>query len=145
LVKPTTQELEFINSCRVGRLATVDEERRPHLIPVCYVFSGGIFYTPIDNKPKRAKPSRLKRMRNISANPNVAVVIDRWSEDWERLGYVFVSGRADIISTGGEYRRSLGLLEAKYPQYERMNLGGLGLPVIKIVPDRLVSWGALGG
>lgn len=114
-------------------------------MPVCYVFSGGIFYTPIDKKPKRAWPLRLKRVRNISANPNVGLVLDRWSEDWERLGYVFVSGRAEIISTGAERSDSLELLETKYPQYERMNLGALGLPVIKIVAEKLVSWGALGG
>ena len=36
-------------------------------------------------------------MRNLAANPRVAVVADRWSEDWARLAWVHLSGTARVL------------------------------------------------
>src|SRR3989304_1638376 len=65
MIKPTDKVLEFIKSHRVARMATVDGLGRPLVIPVCYHFNGSSIYTPIDKKPKRASPRKLKRVRNI--------------------------------------------------------------------------------
>jgi len=143
MIKPTDKVLEFIKSHRVARMATVDGLGRPLVIPVCYHFNGSSIYTPIDKKPKRASPRKLKRVRNIIENPNVSLVIDEYYEDWTELCYVIINGRAEIIESGEEYQNSLRLLSEKYPQYVDMKLSGLNLPVIKIVPYRIVSWGAV--
>ena len=137
------KQKQFIISHRVARMATVDKLGRPLVVPICYVYDGKNFYTPIDKKPKRVPVRELKRVRNILENPNISVVIDDYKEDWNKLRYVIIHGRAELIESGGEYQRSLRLLCEKYPQYVKMNLSGLNLPVIKVVPDRILSWGAI--
>lgn len=124
-------------------MATADKSGRPLVVPICYAYDGRCFYTPIDKKPKRVSVGGLKRVRNILENPNVSIVIDRYREDWTRLCYVIIHGRAELIEEGEEYLDSLRLLCEKYPQYRNMNLSRLNLPVIKIASDRITSWGAV--
>jgi PPOX class probable F420-dependent enzyme len=140
---PTDKERAFILSHRVARMATADKSGRPLVIPICYAYDGRCFYTPIDKKPKRVSVGALKRVRNVLENPNVSIVIDEYQEDWTRLFYVIIHGRAELIERGEQYINSLGLLCEKYPQYKDMNLSKLNLPVIKIAPDRIISWGAV--
>ena len=127
----------------VARLATVDRRGRPHVVPVVFAYAAGRIYTPLDLKPKSVPPQRLQRVRNILANPHVQVLVDRYDEDWRRLAYVQLRGRADLIAAGAEYRRAIGLLERKYSQYAALPLRGR--PVIRVVVERTVSWGAAVG
>jgi PPOX class probable F420-dependent enzyme len=129
----------FAAEGRVARLATVDDAGYPHVVPVCYATDGRAYYSPIDAKPKRTPPERLKRLRNIRGNPRVALLIDHYEEDWTRLRFVMVQGRAEVLETGAEWRTARSLLEAKYPQYRTLPLAPSGL-VIKIVPDHVVGW-----
>lgn len=131
----------FIRSGRVAHLATGDQNGRPHVIPICYVFDGKEIYSPIDEKPKKSSPLRLKRIRNIQANPHVAVVVDRYDEDWRRLAYVLVTGKAKVLRRGPKHQSAVRLLRKKYPQYRKMRLEER--PMIRIVPRRVRSWGAL--
>src|SRR5205807_5462388 len=130
----------MLAEARVGRLATADAKGRPHVIPVCFAFDGRHLYTAIDEKPKRAAPRRLRRVRNIEANPEVALVVDHYEEDWGRLRYVLVSGTARVIAEGREQARAIALLREKYPQYRGMRLEGR--PVIEISPRRVAAWAA---
>ena len=133
--------VEFIRSHRVARLATASVELQPAVVPICYAFDGEIIYTPIDEKPKSVDPAALKRVRNISANSNVAMVIDDYSEDWSNLVYVLISGTAEIISPAdeaSEHARAIALLREKYPQYRSMSLNKR--PIIKITPARIKRW-----
>jgi PPOX class probable F420-dependent enzyme len=143
MTTPTDKEKEFILSHRVARMATVDKSGKPLVVPICYAYDGNYLYTPIDKKPKRVTIRDLKRIRNITENPNVSLVIDDYYDDWNKLCYVIIHGRAELMESGEEYQKSLGLLCEKYPQYREMNLFQLNLPVIKIVPDRMISWGAI--
>ena len=111
------------------------------MIPICFVFDGKHFYSPIDEKPKRAAPTKLKRLRNIRENPNVALVIDHYDEDWRKLAYVLVFGKARILQSGEKHRRAVKLLRKKYPQYRAMAIQER--PMIVIAPKRIVSWGRL--
>lgn len=129
----------FAAESRVARLATIDDAGHPHVVPVCYATDGRAYYSPIDAKPKRTPPDRLKRVRNIRANPKVALLIDHYEEDWARLRFLMVQGRAELLSGGTEWRTARALLEAKYPQYRALPLPPEG-PVIKIVPDHVVRW-----
>ena len=54
----------IIDKATVVRLATVDSECKPQLIPVVFVFDNGYYFIPIDEKTKRSKPENLKRVRN---------------------------------------------------------------------------------
>lgn len=140
-VSLTKQELAFIRSARLAHLATADKSGRPHVIPICFVFDGKHFYSPIDEKPKRINPRRLKRLRNIEENPQVSLVMDRYDEDWSRLAYVLVLGKARILSRGQTHREAVRLLRRKYPQYRRMALERN--PMIAITPKKTVVWGGV--
>lgn len=129
----------FTAEGRVARLATVDAAGYPHVVPVCYATNGHAYYSPLDAKPKRSPVNRLKRVRNIRANPRVALLIDHYEEDWARLRFVMVQGRAELLDGGTEWKTARTLLEAKYPQYRTLPLPPEG-PVIKIVPDHVVRW-----
>lgn len=131
----------FAAECRVARLATLDDVGYPHLVPVCYATDGRAYYSAIDAKPKRTPPERLRRVRNIRANPRVALLIDHYEEDWQQLRYVMVQGRAELLPEGRERETARHLLTTKYPQYGRMPLGESGL-VIKITPERVIAWSA---
>ena len=133
-----TWAVELLGTARVGRLATASADGRPLVVPVCYAFDGTWLYSAVDAKPKRTR--ELRRLRNIAENPRVSLVVDEYHEEWTRLRYVIVDGRAEILSDGDEFTRAIDLLVAKYPQYR-----GLGLPretgtVIRITPDRVLPW-----
>ena len=134
---------DFIRDHRVARLATADGDGRPAVIPICYVFDGEHIYSSIDEKPKQVAPRRLKRVRNIETNPHVALVIDDYAEDWTTLGYVLVSGLAEILLPGdpaSEHARAVRLLRDKYPQYATMAIDERMM--IKLTPTRIKRWGA---
>ena len=131
----------FIRLARVARLATADKTGRPHVIPICFALDGKELYSPIDEKPKKTAPLRLKRIRNIKANPHVAVVIDRYDEDWRRLAYVLIVGKAKLLMRGARHKRAVRLLRKKYPQYKKMRLEER--PMIQITPLQWKSWEAV--
>ncbi len=134
-------ESEFVRTHRVARLATADAGGAPYAVPICYVFDGERIYTAIDLKPKRVGGRALKRVRNILENPQVALVIDDYSENWNKLAYVMIRGSAEIVETGDERQRAEMLLRKKYPQYAVMLEPGCA--IIRIIPERLSSWGAV--
>lgn len=139
MVKLSAAVQRFVREQRVARLATVDGRGRPHVVPVVFAYAAGRVYTPIDAKPKSTEPGRLRRVKNIEANPYVQVLIDHYDEDWRRLGYVQLRGRAELLEAGEEHRRALRLLQRKYLQYDQLPLAGR--PVIKITIERAIMWG----
>src|SRR5215475_3426634 len=102
---------------RIARLATVNEGQRPHVVPICFVWDGAVFYSAIDRKPKRVPPSRLARLKNIKKTPHVALLIDHYDEDWTRLWYILVRGEAELVSGPAEHKQASQRLRAKYSQY----------------------------
>jgi PPOX class probable F420-dependent enzyme len=133
-------QARFLDSRRVGHLATADAQGAPHLVPVCFVVSEGTLYITIDQKPK-GNPRGLKRLKNIIENPVAAFVADRYDEDWARLGWVMLRGPAQILVDGAEHDRAQALLRLRYRQYRGMVLDDL--PVIALRIERVTSWGNL--
>jgi PPOX class probable F420-dependent enzyme len=131
-----------LETARVARLATLDAKRGPHLVPICFACNGTVFYSAIDRKPKRVAPNRLARLKNIQKTPQVALLVDHYDEDWERLWYVLVRGEAKLVSSVVERQRALQLLRAKYPQYGPDMLRD-DAPVLRITPRRITAWGNL--
>jgi len=130
--------LALLRDARVGRLATADAAGRPLVVPVCYVFDGARCYSAVDAKPKQTR--NLRRLRNIASNPHVSLVVDVWDEDWSRLAWVIVEGRAEILTVGADFTRAIDLLVAKYPQYRQLTLDRQQGAVVAVTPERLLSW-----
>ena len=129
----------FLRAARVAHFATVDRDGQPLVIPICFAFDGKEFFSPIDEKPKQISPHKLKRLRNIAENPKVSLIVDRYDEDWRRLAYLLITGRAKILLRGARHRRAVLLLRKKYSQYERMAIHER--PIIVITPIRMRNWG----
>jgi coenzyme F420-0:L-glutamate ligase/coenzyme F420-1:gamma-L-glutamate ligase len=133
---------ELLIESRLGHLATSTKRGKPHVVPICYVLDGSSIYTPIDEKPKRRRPTQLRRVLNIAENPNVCLVVDHYEEDWSELKYVIVHGSAEIVHEGEAHERAVKLLREKYKQYRQMKLEDR--PLIKIKPISVVAWSARG-
>jgi PPOX class probable F420-dependent enzyme len=136
------EQTAFLVSQRVARLATADGAGRPHAVPVCFAYTQGSIYIALDEKPKHVPVTRLKRVRNILENPDVALVADRYAEDWSLLAFVMVRGRAELLDPDtGEHAAVVRLLRGKYHQYEAMGIEEN--PVIAIRAEKVAAWGAL--
>jgi PPOX class probable F420-dependent enzyme len=131
----------FLNDRKVAHLATADHDAAPHVVPVCFAMSADTLYITIDAKPKRSLSTPLKRMKNIAQNPAVAVVVDRYDEDWAQLGWVMLRGRAEILIDGREHDEAQALLRSRYTQLKRMQIAEL--PVIAVRIMNTTSWGNL--
>jgi PPOX class probable F420-dependent enzyme len=130
--------VELLDSARVAHLATVSADGKPHIVPVVYAHDGKHIYIVLDEKPKRISPMRLKRVRNIQANPNVSFLVDHYDEDWGKLIWVRVDGTTRILHRGKAHDAAIKLLRAKYRQYRNMKIDTR--PVIEITIKRLVEW-----
>jgi PPOX class probable F420-dependent enzyme len=115
------------------------------VIPFCYTFDGERFYFVVDEKPKRQTGKPLKRIRNMLENPQVALVIDDYSDDWTQLAYVLVGGNAALVEDEAEYARALTLLHERYQQYRQMNLTFAQNAMVRIVPTKVHAWGRIEG
>ncbi len=131
-----------LKEARVARFATLDAADRPHVVPVCFLYDGSVFYTAVDKKPKRLAPERLARVRHIRAMPQVALLIDEYYEEWRRLWFVLVRGTAELIpkSATRERARVIRQLRKKYRQYAAGMLPD-DAPIIRITPQRIAFWG----
>ena len=121
-------------SVLVARLATVGPDGRPHLVPVTFAVQDNRIYTAVDHKPKRT--TNLRRLRNIAANPYVAVLADHYEDDWQRLWWVRAEGTARVVERDAE---GIRLLTQRYPQYESNPPQG---PVVVISAVRWSGWSA---
>jgi PPOX class probable F420-dependent enzyme len=137
----TDRQRRFLAAQRVARLATADAAGQPHVVPICYALSEDTVYFTVDEKPKRAPGAELKRLANLRANPFAALVADRYDEDWSRLGWVMLQGRAEILASGAEHDLAQAALRARYPQLVAMHIEAL--PVVAIRIEHASGWGRL--
>ncbi len=132
----------FLEAARVGRLATVDQSGIPLIAPICFQLQGNTLLTVVDDMPTNVEPVRMKGVENLTTNPGMAVVVDRWEENWSRLAWVLLRGTGEVLkSPGMEQRNAVSLLRDKYPQYRGMNLKDQ--PVIRMTILAVRHWGDL--
>jgi PPOX class probable F420-dependent enzyme len=124
-----------LQEARVARLATVDAEGRPHLVPITFAHDDEKLYFAVDDKPKRRRD--LKRLRNIAGNPRVSVLVDHYEDDWARLWWVRLDGVANVLDHDAEAQRAIDLLVRKYVQYARARPQG---PVVVIKIEHMTGW-----
>ena len=125
---------EVLDSERRGVLTTVDGEARPHAVPVVFAIYKDQIVTPIDRKPKTTRA--LGRRKNIEQNPQAALLVDRWSEDWTELAWLMIRGTASVQPADGSTEEVEAII-ARYPQY-RDTLEGS--EIIRIAPRRIAWW-----
>ena len=126
-------------TARVARLATAGADGQPHLVPVTFALDGDLLYTVVDAKAKTTQ--RLRRLRNIGANPRVALLADRYDEDWDQLWWARADGLAAVLAAGPGTAAPARLLAARYPQYRENPPAG---PVIRVFVSRWSGWAAGG-
>ena len=124
-----------VTAARVARLATTDPDGRPHLVPIVFAFDGDTLYSAVDRKAKRS--SKLRRIENARARPDVTILIDHYEENWGRLWWVRLRGRARVLDESEERERALVLLTEKYPQYRSEPPDG---PVLAVDVTDVREW-----
>jgi PPOX class probable F420-dependent enzyme len=135
-VRLTTQEARArFAAQRVVRLATAGRDGQPHVVPITFAVAGDRVYTAVDHKPKTT--TNLRRLRNITENPQVALLADHYTDDWAELWWARADGRASIVSDETAMQPHLDLLAERYAQYRQARPDG---PVIVIEADRWTGW-----
>ena len=126
-------EKEFVATARTARVATVDARGVPHNVPVCPLLDGDTICF--------ATEKGAKKLRNIEANPQVAVVVDEYVEGWDHLRGVMVQGNARVVGKA-EFRRLRKKLYTKFLQYRSAAaIGESDSVIVRITPGRKFSWG----
>jgi PPOX class probable F420-dependent enzyme len=128
---------ELLAAARVGRLATVRPDGRPHVVVCCFALHGSRVWTAVDAKPKATV--RLQRLANVRAHPWASLLVDHYDEDWGALWWVRVDGPAAVLDGGDERDEAIAALVAKYEQYAAAPPDG---PVIALVAERISGWSA---
>jgi len=126
-----------LTTARVARLATTDPDGRPHLVPIVFALDGDTLYSAVDRKRKRS--SKLRRIENARARPDVTILVDHYEEDWSGLWWIRLRGRARVLDDGDERERALALLAEKYPQYRAEPPDG---PVLAVDVTEIRDWSA---
>jgi PPOX class probable F420-dependent enzyme len=124
---------KVLASERVCRVATAGSTGVPHVVPVCHVLA--------DGKLCFASEGDAKKVRNLRANPRVALTVDLYAEDWSQLRGVTVQGSATLVERGPRFRKLQRLLYTKYPQYPEDAALGEGDVIVEITPTRVFAWG----
>ena len=127
----------LVSTAPVGHLATVRRDGRPHVVPICFVVTNDVVYSAVDNKPKRHR--HLQRISNVAATGAASLLIDEYDDDWSRLWWVRLDGRARLVDNTAEAERAIHALSDKYPQYRDQPPSG---PVLAIDVQRWVGWSA---
>ena len=120
----TDKEIDYLRSQRLARMATVGSDGSPHVVPVGYRFDADAGAIEIGGHGL----SGSKKWRDLQANPRIAVAIDDLVSvnPWTPRG-IEVRGRAELHTAGGE----------KFGP-------GWDSAWIRIVPERILSWGIEG-
>ena len=147
---------EIIDRARVARLSTIDYQKQiPHIVPVVFAFDGRHYFIPLDDKRKKETVEKLKRVKNIQHCPNAALLIDEYNEDWSKLVFVMIQGKAYLITEGDQdkvertcifnhnnnntfsVKKGHKLLYQKYTQYKKI---GIGKFCIIVKPQKIIFW-----
>lgn len=142
----------FLTAARTATLATIAPSGRPRLVPICFVVADDDangrprLYSALDDKPKRSgDPRDLARVRDLLVQPEATLLVDRWSEDWDRLGWIRLDTLVELLEPkpngAAEHEAAVRALRGKYPQYDSHHLEDR--PILRFTIGRVVTWGDL--
>jgi pyridoxamine 5'-phosphate oxidase family protein len=112
------KELDYLAGKRLGRLATIDANGLPHIVPLGWSYNPALDTIDVGGRDF----ARTKKFRNVRANSKVALVIDDVVPPW-RPRCVMVRGQAEALE------------EATSADGEQLG------PIIRIHPGQVISWG----
>jgi pyridoxamine 5'-phosphate oxidase family protein len=95
----TDEEVSYLRSQRLARIATVDANGQPDVAPVGFEFDGAYVYVG------GLDPTRTRKFRNVEAgNDKVAIVIDDLvSTDPWTPRFMRIYGVAELIERQGQF------------------------------------------
>lgn len=114
----STQELSYLGERRLGRLATIDPDGRPHVVPLGWSYNSALDTIDVGGR----EFERTKKFKNVSSNPKVALVVDDVLPPWQPR-CVMVRGDAEALDSAAD-----------------ADGNALG-PTIRIHPTEVISWG----
>jgi pyridoxamine 5'-phosphate oxidase family protein len=117
----TSDEIAYLQSQLLGRLATVGADGQPHVVPVAFRCNPDLGTIDIGGHGF----AQRKKFRDVQRNPRVAFVIDDLASvnPWRARG-IELRGEAQILLTGGEEIRP-----------------GFDPEMFRLQPKRIISWG----
>jgi PPOX class probable F420-dependent enzyme len=130
--------LALLTEARVGHLGLLDEHDRPRVLPVTFALHDGAVWSAVDRKPKRVEGEELARVRWLRRRPEASLTVDRYDDDWTRLAWVQLVGRAEVMRVDAA-PAALEALAEKYEPYQEERPPG---PLIRLSPERAVAWRA---
>ena len=117
----TPAEIAYLNSQRLGRLATVGPDGQPHVVPVSFRYNPEQDTIDIGGHGF----AHRKKYRDVQHNPRVAFVVDDVTSvnPWKARG-IEIRGEAEVLPTGGT---------SIMPMFDP--------EMFRIKPKRIISWG----
>jgi pyridoxamine 5'-phosphate oxidase family protein len=92
-------EINYLQSQRLARIATVGPDQQPHVVPLAFRYNPDTDTIDVGGHDF----AKRKKYRDVQSNPRVAIVIDDLaSTDPWRPRMIEVRGEAEILSSGGE-------------------------------------------
>ena len=107
-------------------------------MPIAFAVEGDTVVSAVDHKPKST--TSLRRLANVAENRSVALLVDEYSEDWDRLWWARADGTAMVLdptTVGAD--RAVDLLARRYPQYRARRPAG---QVLVVEVQRWSGWSA---
>lgn len=128
--------LAFLNApARCGKLATVREDGRPHVVPIWFILDGEtLIFTAWHTSVK---------MKNILRDGRIAICVDH---DQPPFHYVLLEGKAELLDASPEASRQWAtIIGGRYMGTDRAEEFGKrngidGEWVMRMVPDRVVAY-----
>lgn len=120
---------------RVARVGTIDDQGRVHVVPVIFVLEADAWYSPSDAGKRPAK-----RLRNLSADPRVTILVDGYDEDWSRVWWVRLRGIGRVVQAGAEHERAYRLLREKYAQFTAVPGNAAAGPTMAVAVQDWSGW-----
>ena len=117
----TPAEIKYLQSQRLGRIATVGVDGRPHVVPVGFRYNPELDTVDIGGHDF----AKRKKYRDVQRNPHVAFVVDDLASvnPWRVRG-IEIRGEAEVLETGGQ-----------------SIIPGFDAEMFRIRPTRVISWG----
>lgn len=126
----------FLAEQKVCRMATVDKDGMPHVIPMWYVILGGDICIETTESTKKVK--------NVESNRKVSLVVDAGEFLYDYRG-VMMQGKMEVVSDKALFKRFREAYAQRYfgsnehPGYKFLT----SIPnrvLLKFIPDKFVSW-----
>jgi nitroimidazol reductase NimA-like FMN-containing flavoprotein (pyridoxamine 5'-phosphate oxidase superfamily) len=128
----TDAERAFVTPRHVARVATVQPDGSPHVVPVCPVVDG--------HRVIFESQAGTGKTTNLLVDPRVSICWDEYVDDWDALAQVVAFGRARVL-VGDERARAAALLVQTYPQFLTQSTFDEDDFVLEVAVERVSSWG----